>query len=429
MQANWHNAVAHIDADGFYASCEAVRHPELKGRPICVLSNQNAFVVAKNYDAKALGIKTIMSVHDAKRLAPHAAYLPPDFRFYGQISAKMFSILRRYNPQIEVYSIDECFMDMNGIRTLWRKSYNQIADDIRESVKREIGITVSVGISTTKTLAKIASESNKPDGTTIVPGKRIDRFLADIPGIGHSRAALLCKFNIRTAQDFANTKQSRVKRLLGRLGLTLWHEVNGQSVLPLEMKPPLPKSMARAASMGEITTDRTTIAAHLSRHTLRLVSELVAKKLLARRIRVFLTCKSFEAASVEIHLDFSTNSLKKVSAAVKQAFLALYREGEAYRGCGIVATHISRQESATEDLFGLMHEDIRQQKLMLAVNRINKRHGNHTVAPAAAKLMQNPYSRPSHFQYPVFWRADLIWNKKASEAFCRSYENTGQNYF
>jgi len=405
--ANWHHAVAHIDADSFYASCEAVRHPELKGRPICVLSNQNAFVVAKSYDAKALGIKTVMSVHDAKKLAPHAAYLPPDFQFYGQISAKMFSILRRYSPQIEVYSIDECFMDMNGIRTLWRKSYRQIADDIRESVKREIGITVSVGIANTKTLAKIASESNKPNGTSIVPGKHIGRFLAgipirDIPGIGHSRAALLCKFDIRTAQDFANTKESLVKRLLGRLGLTLWHELNGQPVLPLEVKPPLPKSVARTASMGEITTDRTTITAHLSRHTLRLVSELVAKKLLARRLRIFLTCKSFEAASIEIHMDFPTNSLKKVSAAVKQAFLTLYREGEVYRGCGVIATHISRQESATEDLFGLMHEDVRQQRLMLTVNDINQQHGNHTVAPAAARLMQKPQARPARFQYPVF---------------------------
>jgi len=296
--SNWHNAVAHVDADAFYASCEAIRHPELKGRPICVLSNQNAFVVAKSYDAKAKGITTGMSVYDARKLVPEAAYLPPDFRYYGQISNKMFSILKRYSPDIEVYSIDEGFLDMNGIRMLWHQGYRQIADDIRESVKREIGITVSVGISNTKTLAKMASESNKPDGSTIVPGKRIDRFLADIPvedvpGIGRSRMALLHKFRIRTAGEFAGTDECLIRKLLGRHGLTLWHELSGQPVLPVETEPPLPKSISRTASLGEITTDRRIIAAHLSRHTMRLISELVGKHLLAHRTSVFLTLKSF----------------------------------------------------------------------------------------------------------------------------------------
>jgi len=402
---NWHNAVAHIDADGFYASCERIRHPELKGRPICVLSNQNAFVVAKSYDAKALGIKTAMSVHAARRLAPHAAYLPPDFQFYGQISEKMCSIFRFYSPEIEVYSIDECFMDMNGIRALWHKSYRKIADDIRERVKREIGITVSVGISTTKTLAKIASESNKPDGTTIMPGKRIDRFLADvpalsIPGIGRNRAALLRKFDIRTGQNFAKAEESLVRKLLGRHGLTLWHELNGQPVLPVEVEPPLPRSVARTASMGKIAMDRMTIAAHLSHHVMRLVSELVAKKLLARHIHVFLTLKSFETVDMKMGLDFPTNSLKKVSAAVKQALFTLYRQGESYRGCGVVATRISRQESAPTGLVGFMQEDVRQQRLMMTVNKINQQHGNHAVATATARLIQKTRKLP-RFQYPL----------------------------
>ena len=107
---DWHNAVAHIDADCFYASCERLRHPELQGRPICVLSNHNAFVVAKTYDAKAMGVTTGMSVWDAKRLVPDAAFLTPDFRYYGQLSKRMFTILGRYSPGVEVYSIDESFV-------------------------------------------------------------------------------------------------------------------------------------------------------------------------------------------------------------------------------------------------------------------------------------------------------------------------------
>jgi len=404
--SNWHNAIAHVDADAFYASCEAIRHPELKGKPICVLSNQNAFVVAKSYDAKAKGVTTGMSFYDARKLVPEAAYLPPDFRYYGQISGKMFSIFKRYSPDIEAYSIDEGFLDMNGMRMLWHKGYRQIADDIRESVKREIGITVSVGIANTRTLAKIASECNKPNGTTIVPGKRIERFLSDIPiedipGIGRSRMALLHKFEIRMAGEFAKADEGLVRKLLGRHGLILWRELNGQAVLSVETEPPLPKSVARTASMGEITADKRIIVAHLSRHTMRLISELVAKHLLAHRISVFLTLKSFESVGMEIRLDYPTNSLQRVSAAVRQAFSALYQEDVLYRGCGIVATHLSCESSATEDLFGFMHEDIRQAKLMLAVNEINEVHGNHTVAPASALPLRKRSEHKIRFQYPL----------------------------
>ncbi len=108
---------------------------------------------------------------------PEAHLLSADFYYYGLISEKMFSIFRRYSPDIEAYSIDEGFIDMNGIRSMWRKSYHEIADDIRRAVYNEVGITVSVGISTTRILAKIASEMNKPNGTTIISGRRISNFL------------------------------------------------------------------------------------------------------------------------------------------------------------------------------------------------------------------------------------------------------------
>jgi len=118
--SNWPNAIAHVDADCFYASCEQLRRPDLKGKPICVLSSQDACVVAKTYDAKTAGITTGMPVWEAKRKLPDAIFLPADFRYYGQISDKLFAIIRRYSPVVEEYSIDEGFMDMNGLRSLSR---------------------------------------------------------------------------------------------------------------------------------------------------------------------------------------------------------------------------------------------------------------------------------------------------------------------
>lgn len=177
MMSDWPNAIAHIDADCFFASCELTRRPELIGTPVCILSSQDACIVAKTYDAKAIGIKTGMPVWEAKKLMPHATYIPADFRYYGLLSEKMFSILRRFSPDIEAYSIDEAFLDMNGLRSLWRKGFREIAHDIRRSVHEEVGITVSVGVSVTRTLAKMASEYNKPNGVTIVAGRVVDQFL------------------------------------------------------------------------------------------------------------------------------------------------------------------------------------------------------------------------------------------------------------
>ena len=405
--SDWPNAIAHIDADCFYASCEQLRHPGLKGRPVCVLSNQNAFVVAKTYDAKAKGVTTGMSVWDAKKLVPNAAFLTPDFRYYGQISNKMFSILRRYSPQVEVYSIDEAFLDMNGIRSLWRKSFRQIADDIRQAIREEIGITVSVGVSCTRTLAKISSESNKPDGSTVIPGRRIARFLAeipvsDIPGIGRNRTALLEKFSIRTSLEYAQTDKHMIDRLMGKMGMGLWHELNGQSVYGLETEARLPKSVARTSSMGQVTTDGNLIEAYLSYHTQRLVSDLVAKNILAQRITVFLTLETFEKTGTEIRLVDPTNSLKTVSRAVHKALSAIYQKGQQYRASGVIATHIVPEGSATMDLFGEEGDaDQKQRELVQVMGEINRRYGNHSMTSGQASTLGKRKSDTIRFQYPL----------------------------
>jgi len=405
MTNNWPNAIAHVDCDAFYASCEAVRHPELKDRAICVLSSQNAIVVAKSYDAKALGVTTGMPVWEARKLAPQAVFLAADFRYYGQVSDKLFAILRSYSPDVEVYSIDEGFMDMNGIRSLWRKSFRQLGDAIRQSISRATGITVSVGIANTRTLAKMASEANKPDGTTIVAGPHIDRFLndiavTDIPGVGRNRAALLYKFDIRTALQFARLDDGLMHRLLGRHGMQLKYELSGRSVLPLILKPELPKSVARTASMGQASGDRDMLMAHLSWHVMRLVSELVAKHLLTRRLHLFLTLASFERCGMALPLEMPTNSLKRLMDAVKSGLSRLFRAGLHYRGCGVIATHICRETTATNDLFGVMAADSRQAELMLTVNAINRKYGNRTLSLASVSRIKQKSDQP-RFHYPL----------------------------
>ena len=370
------------------------------------MSSQDACIVAKTYDAKATGIHTGMPVWEAKKLMPYAVYIPADFAYYGQMSDKLFAILARFSPEVEVCSIDEGFVGMNGIRSLWRKSFGEIADDIRNTVKGEAGITVSIGVSVTKTLAKIASDVHKPDGTTLVSGRDIPVFLAgikvkNIPGIGRNREALLHKFKIFTAANFALAKPALVQRLLGRSGADLWHELRGTPLFSLELTPKLPKSVARTASLGKVTQDKDIIAAHLSYHTTRLATELVTKRHLARRLSVFLTLKSFASQSMETKFDDPTANVFTFSQAVRTGLAQLYRPGELYRGCGVIATEISHAGERGLDLFGDVLKDERKERLMTTVDALNKKYGNHMVTMLAATAAIKRKKRP-RFRLPMF---------------------------
>jgi DNA polymerase V len=403
---DWPNAVAHIDADAFYASCERVRRPELTGKPVCVLSNHGAMVIAKTYDAKRRGITTGMPVWEARKRVPEAEYLPADFGYYGLMSDRMFAILRRYSPEIEVYSIDEGFLGLNGLRSLWRNGFGEIADHLREAVRAELGITVSVGVSVTKTLAKIASDLHKPDGTTMVPGRRIAEMLGGlgletIPGIGDNRAALLHKFHIRTALELAQASEALMRRLLGKLGVDLRLELRGVPVSPLDLVPKLPKSIARTASLGEVTEDRTMLISHLMRHTTRLAVELVTKRYTTTRLTVSLQRKSFESFGTEVHLPYPTANYFTLARAARRAFEVLYRPGTPYRACGVILNHIGSTSSETRDLFGVMARDARQGSLFKTVDAINRKHGAGTLKIASALPIRGA-ERARRLRYPLF---------------------------
>ncbi len=406
LVSSWPNAIAHVDADCFYASCELLRRPDMKGVPLCVLSSQDACIVAKTYDAKAAGIKTGMTVWDAKKLLPDAAFLSADFQYYGQISDKLFAILRRYSPAVEEYSIDEAFLDMKGLRSLNQKSYEQIADEIRAVVQQEVGITVSVGISVTRTLAKMASEYRKPNGTTIVTGKRINEFLQhlkvrDIPGVGENREVLLNKFSMQSAADFANASEREIKRLLGKAGTDLWHELRGTPIYPLIIQPQLPKSVSRTASMGQLTQDKAVIHSHLLRHAMRLSKELIEKRLTTRNLIVMLTLKSFEKQLLSALLSHPTADYFLLADAAGKALEEMFGLAQSYRACGLIATEIAPSRSDDFDLFQQVEKKREEKhlKLLQAMHGVNYKYGGNVLSMAAA--IKPVSHRAVRFNYPL----------------------------
>ncbi len=405
--SDWPAAIAHIDADCFFAACEQLRRPDLAGKPLCVLSSQDACIVAKTYDAKAAGITTGMPVWEARKLLPGAVYLQADFRFYGLLSRKVFSILHHFSPAVEEYSIDEGFVDLDGLRAYRRMGYGEMGDAIRQTIRTETGLTVSVGVSVTRTLAKMASEANKPDGLSVVSGRHIAEFLSgrsvsDIPGIGRRRAALLGKFGIATALDFARSPETRIQQLLGRSGLDLWRELNGTSLFGVDTKPRLPKSMARTASLGKRTTDIRLVRAHLSHHCFRLGMDMLARDRSAQRLSVMLRLGNFERVVRAEYLPHPTQHLNVMQRNITHLLHGLWRTGMTVNACGVIATQIAPAGHAQPRLFVDDGHEANDLPLWQAVQQIRSRLGNDIIRPANTLLRPVAHHPPTQrFGYPL----------------------------
>jgi DNA polymerase V len=376
--------VAHIDADCFYVSCEQLKNPALKGKEVCVLSSQDACVIAKSYEAKAKGVKTGMTVWEAKRKASKAIYLSADFGFYGKVSERLFLLFRTISPEVEVYSIDEGFMNVTGLDVAYEGSYRTLAESIRERVAQEIGITVSVGVAPTKTLAKLASEFRKPNGVTVVAPHHIEKFLSlrdveDIWGIGSRRGQRLKELRIKSALDLWGSNPSFLRRLMGKGMVDLWRELHGEMVYPLETKPHLPKSISRTASLGRLSRDRDLLWSSLVYHARRVSVELVTQHLMANHVALFLRQKDFSMEAIEVKLPLHTHNYHKLIMAVQQGFERIFQSGTVYRGCGVTASGILSTQQTTGDLFETGTADVKSARVTQTMASLNRKYGRGTV--------------------------------------------------
>src|SRR5215217_7145108 len=191
--SSYPQAILHIDGDAFFASCEQAGNPKLKGKPV-VTGKERGIAASMSYEAKARGVTRGMRLADIRKVCPEAVILPSDYETYSLLSKRFFAIVRRYTPDVEEYSIDECFCDLTGLRRPLRMSYLKIAERIKREFDAELGFTFSVGLAPNKVVAKIASKWQKPSGLTAIPGRELHRFLAKLPvekvwGIGPNSTA------------------------------------------------------------------------------------------------------------------------------------------------------------------------------------------------------------------------------------------------
>jgi DNA polymerase-4 len=387
--SSWPQAIMHIDADAFFASCEQAIHPELKGRPV-ITGKERGIVAAASYEAKARGVSRGVRLSDVKKLCPDAVILPSDYETYSLFSVRMFEILRRFSPDVEEYSIDEAFVDLTGLRRTYHSSYETIAEKMRTTIKQELGITVSAGISLSKVLAKIGSKHRKPDGLTMIPGRDIHLFLEKLPvekvwGIGPNTAAYLNKHGIRTALDFTRKDEEFVTKYLSKPYQEIWHELNGRSVYPVttETKSAY-QSISKARTFTPPSTDEAFVFAQLSKNLENACIKARRYHLAANRVIVFLRQQDYQSTGAELKLSRPTAFPAELYALLRKGFRELYLPATPYRQTGVVLSGLVAENSIQYGLFEDTSKIEKMTKVYESIDELSRKYGKHAVMHGAS---------------------------------------------
>lgn len=378
-------AIALVDCDSFYASCEQLADPSLKGKAVCVMSNNDGCIVARSKEAKRLGVKMGMPVFIAKKEYPQAIYLSGRLGFYQDISNRVIEVLRDFSPTIEVYSIDEAFLDLTGLRKLHRKNYLQMAADIRHEVNRQVGIPVSVGVSLSKVLAKLATENaKKGDGYHRIGFRSIDKALkeadiGDIWGIGGNTAALLNKFGIYCAYDLCTQSDRWVSKILGKRGLELKYELIGESVYPVVAHTALPKSIQKTRSFGEFTREAVDIRGALHYHCHRACRKLRQLGLKTQSIGILLKTRDFKTTFAKRVLLKPTDWEFEICEAIDSLFYEIFTPGPLYRACGVILYQLSESREEQLSLFDDPSQRSKRESLAKTWDFLEQKYGYDVV--------------------------------------------------
>lgn len=274
MAQNSNHLIFHCDCNNFFASCECIDHPELKSVPLAVAGDpgkRTGIVVAKNELAKRYGVRTTDTVWQARQKCPEIVFVPPRHKYYHEISNRINAIYREYTAYVEPASVDESYLDMTGVPQYMNISAQELAGLLKERIKHEIGVTISIGVSFSKVFAKLGSDYKKPDAVTIITQENYRKILWPLPisamlFVGHAAENLLRSRGIETIGQLARTSPALLTTWLGKSGEQLWQNANGLNHEPVRLfdEKTEVKSVSRGATFDHDLTDIEEIRRELS---------------------------------------------------------------------------------------------------------------------------------------------------------------------
>jgi DNA polymerase IV len=376
--------ILHVDMDAFFAAVEQRDRPELRGKPVIVGGggpNQRGVVSTASYEARKYGVHSAMPLREAGRRCPDGIFLPVDGRKYLRVSREVMAILRRYTPLVEPISIDEAFLDVTGSRDLFGDGPT-IARSIKDAVRDEVRLTISVGVARTKLVAKIASDLEKPDGLVVVPPGTEAAFLAPLDigrlwGVGAKTGAALREYGVRTMGDLAALPVDLLERRFGKHGPTLSERARGIDADRVVGEGEAAKSVGHEHTFDVDTSDRETIE-----RTLLAMSDGVAGRLRASGVRAStVTVKIRDSSFRTITRQRTLPEPTDLTEPIYRTALELARSeirGLRIRLLGVTASHLGEREQ-----LGLFPtDDPRRRSAIEAADRLRRRYGERAVTRA-----------------------------------------------
>ena len=382
------------DCNNFFASCERVFRPDLQGKPVIVLSSNDGCAIARSEEAKALGIKMGDPYFKIKDLIEkHGVNVfSGNMALYGDMSQRVRWVLEEYAPAVEVYSIDEAFLDLRGIRDV---DFDQYAKEISAQCRKMTAIPVSVGIAPTKTLAKIASKLCKKypklrRGCYMHRSQDIEKVLKKFPvedvwGIGRRSATKLHARFIRTSYDFTLLPESTVQKMMGITGVRTWKELQGIPCIEFEEGFEAKQSICVSRSFSTEIYDFKELQEQIANFASKVAEKLRKQHSVTGEIAVFAYTNRFKEnlpqthSSALVSFNTPTSEQRTLIISAAQATRELFRNGYGYKKAGVIASGIMGQSDMTPSLFEDFQAAEREHRITSALDTINSIYGDGTV--------------------------------------------------
>ena len=382
-----------VDCNNFYASCERLFAPHLIGKPIAVLSNNDGCVIARSNEAKALGVTMGMVYFKARRFLEQqgVTVFSSNYALYGDLSQRVMDVLSQFTPTMEVYSIDEAFLDLSGFE---HRGLNDYAQEIRQTVEQWTGIPVSIGIGSTKTLAKVANRACKKNpelnGVMNLSGHPdIDSVLnnvelGDVWGVGRRLNKRLSDEGLSTALDLSQMDTHDIRRRYNVVLARTVDELKGISCLDLETIVPDRQQVLCSRSFGVRVTEEKDMRKALGNFASRAAEKLRKQNLLANALNVHISTSPFDGSvnyhnSVTMKLPFSTDDTQVLSGYAQTLLSEIYREGLSYQRGGVLLMDLEPYRNAQYEIFEDKVRSERSDKLMKTLDVVNQQMGRGTL--------------------------------------------------
>lgn len=389
--------LALVDCDSFFVSCEQKRNTNLKGQPVCVLSNNDGCVISRSKEAKKMGVKMGEPFFMAKKDHPKAIYITADHEYYKEVSNHVMSILKNFSPFVQIYSIDEAFIDLTGLTRLYKRNYYKLAKHLRSKILEEVDIPVSIGVSSTKTLSKLASDKAKniSDGIYLIGKQKIKKELRhtnieEIWGIGRRLTKNLKRHGVLTAEELVEKTDKWLDSKIGIHGIEMRHELLGEMVSTVTNEVKAPKSIQNTRAFGMFTNDFNFIKNELNKHIHTSCRKLRKYETKCLQIGVMLRTKDFRVFYTKQDLITPTDFELEISNLAINLLKEIYNPNILYRSTGVILDKIGEQGTEQLSLYSDNTIETKKKNLAKCFDKLESKFGKNIVQTGFTIRNNNP---------------------------------------